>query len=820
MKPLARGFGSVGAFVGSWPLLCFIISLLTAGISLVSLIIWRPEIKLSFETGYTKPDAPSIKELQAQVQFFGDQGAPWYMALFAEPKRKGGSMIGTKEFYEFERFYKHLKKDLIIKEDENRTYNYYDYCTNMCGFNDVVFKTYDMSILGLSWPVSSVFGYESNIGKHFFKREMDKDGGIKSSNLSALYFMVFINSTTVNKDMEHFERLVAEEVKKHNANESTYTLLTQHGAVGMKTEMRRGTQVLINRFTIGFFLTVFIILITLLGMAWFHHRAAPIVVFLWPIAALVPALSLIVAFAIFNLTGKYINALMFLSPLLSYGLGLDAILMLYNTWLVETNLKRDGNSEHMMEVFAACFPSITIVFSTALTLFLGAFYPIEELANFSLLLGISAVMTYFYVIFFFAPCMLWCFPAKIHRKLSQFPEPCCKGIRWLLNFMDKYAKWLASSTLLKIFAVFFVFVCTGFVIYAGSNSVEANLDYRHLLPPDSPNNKGVEIMSDVVWPDFLHIVIFIERPPNFTDPEDYMKFENFIHDLEHLKGAIGPESNMLWVKDFKRFVNSPANATSLNMTAFEPFITDGIYSAWNSGVRYSRNVNGTFEILRMVFMIAFQGAQTLADKGKIVEACRNVSSYYPEFEAVPFDTEVGMADVINQIPCFLFTLSFSIPAFIFFVFFMMTYNIFIGLLAAISAYAIPTATLCLCSIFGMTLNPFSTAVIYILYAIAAKYSAHICYFFYQAIVITDKRDALEKIQETHRRSLFPVIMSTIIGSIILLPVLTTSIKIFLYIAILNVVSLVYGFIYAQFVLPALLIMMPNACTRKNCWSDS
>ena len=61
---------------------------------------------LSFETGYTKPDAPSIKELQAQVQFFGDQGAPWYMALFAEPRREGGSMIGTKEFYEFERFYK------------------------------------------------------------------------------------------------------------------------------------------------------------------------------------------------------------------------------------------------------------------------------------------------------------------------------------------------------------------------------------------------------------------------------------------------------------------------------------------------------------------------------------------------------------------------------------------------------------------------------------------------------------------------------------------------------------------------------------------
>ncbi|PIO58837.1 hypothetical protein TELCIR_19718, partial [Teladorsagia circumcincta] len=66
-----------------------------------------PEVRLSFDDGYTTTDAPSIRELQTQIDFFGNKGKPWYMALFAEPRDpEKGSMIESNEFDEFKNFYR------------------------------------------------------------------------------------------------------------------------------------------------------------------------------------------------------------------------------------------------------------------------------------------------------------------------------------------------------------------------------------------------------------------------------------------------------------------------------------------------------------------------------------------------------------------------------------------------------------------------------------------------------------------------------------------------------------------------------------------
>ncbi|PIO58028.1 hypothetical protein TELCIR_20548 [Teladorsagia circumcincta] len=40
----------------------------------------------------------------------------------------------------------------------------------------------------------------------------------------------------------------------------------------------------------------------------------------------------------------------------------------------------------------------------------------------------------------------------------------------------------------------------------------------------------------------------------------------------------------------------------------------------------------------------------MADKGVVLTRCRQIAAKYQEFDAIPFDTEVGMVDVILQIP--------------------------------------------------------------------------------------------------------------------------------------------------------------------------
>ncbi|VDM73413.1 unnamed protein product [Strongylus vulgaris] len=71
------------------------------------------------------------------------QGKPWYMALFAEPRdMEKGSMIESKEFDEFKEFYKNVKKNIIIRQDGNRSISYLDYCGITCHVNDQIFKTH------------------------------------------------------------------------------------------------------------------------------------------------------------------------------------------------------------------------------------------------------------------------------------------------------------------------------------------------------------------------------------------------------------------------------------------------------------------------------------------------------------------------------------------------------------------------------------------------------------------------------------------------------------------------------------------------------
>uniref|UniRef100_A0A0K0CY53 Patched family protein n=1 Tax=Angiostrongylus cantonensis TaxID=6313 RepID=A0A0K0CY53_ANGCA len=104
----------LGSTIGMRPLTFFIASAVLFFVSISYLLLLPLKIHLGFDSGYTTTDAPSIRELQTQIDYFGNKfgdnfikGKPWYMALFAEPREQTeGSMTDFKEFNEFERFYK------------------------------------------------------------------------------------------------------------------------------------------------------------------------------------------------------------------------------------------------------------------------------------------------------------------------------------------------------------------------------------------------------------------------------------------------------------------------------------------------------------------------------------------------------------------------------------------------------------------------------------------------------------------------------------------------------------------------------------------
>nr|CDJ87516.1 Patched domain containing protein [Haemonchus contortus] len=808
----SKTFGRLGSIIGSRPLTFFIASLVVFVLSTVFLLILPPKVRLSFDNGYTTPDAPSIRELQTQVDFFGNRGKPWYMALFAEPRdQEKGSMIESSEFDEFKVFYRNIKKSIVIRTEGDRNITYMDYCANTCELNDQVFKTVALAWFGMQWPETSIFMYKSNIGKYFFLREM-KGHDMVRSRLSALYFLSFINGSQAAEDLRKYEAKVADWVAEHNANSSKLTTITQHSARGMELEIGRGMKFVVAKLLGGVILTVFITLLSFVLLNKIHGRNSKRVAFLTLAVNILPLMALISAMALCTLLGLHANTLTVVAPTLAYAIGIDGALILYNCWV--SKHKSGSVKDHMAKVFSSTFPSLTIVSSTAIGLLAGSLFPIEEFAGLSVYLGITILFIYIYQIFFLSTVVAWCSPIDTHSPLSQEASRSTKTLRQQCfnDLLGRYARCVSSSAWLKIFGASLFCLCLALPTYIGSTKVHSNIDYRELLPADSPSAKGVHFMSDVVWPEFFNVLFFIERPPTFDDPSSYGRFKQMISEIESLPGTVN-NSGMMWINDFKRFTDMKESDTALNMKLFNEFITHDVYKAWNSGVRY-RIENDRVVITRMLYIAAFENVRSMMDKAIVLTKCRQIAAKYNEFDAVPFDTEVGMVDVILQIPYVTYFIPLLVLTAYAIVSVALIGNLAISFVAIGSAVMVFLESYCISSLIGMILNPFSTAFLIVVSVFATKFSTHICYAFHQVPEVEYQNDNSSRLTQTLQRVFIPVAMSTIAGAMMFLPVLFTNVAVFRWLSVLNLCCLVVGVLHSLFLTPLVLTWIPKIFTGR------
>ncbi|WKY08391.1 hypothetical protein Q1695_007704 [Nippostrongylus brasiliensis] len=811
---LAKAFGSLGSAIGSRPLTFFAVSLVVFAVSVVFLAIFPPEVRLGLDKGYTTNDAPSIRESRTQLEFFGSTGKPWYMALFAEPRdEEKGSMLESGEFDEFKDFYKGIKKDIVIRRAGNHSLTYMDYCGKTCRINDQLFKTHSLAFFGFQWPVTSIFSFKSNIGKYFFLRDMKGDEMVRS-RLSTLYFVTFVNSTQMEKDMSNFEAKVADLVAEHNLDDSKLTTITQYSALGMQQEIARGMKFVIAKVLAGLILTAFVVLLSFIILNAMHKRSNSRVVVLALMACVQPLMALTSALALCTFLSFHTNTVTIVALAVAYAISLEGALVLYSSWILDS---RSTNAADQMEkVFAATMPSLTIVSATALGFLLGGLFPIEEFAGLSFYMGVTILFIYAYQMCFFTGVMMWCSPLETHRPMSNDSQPPTAPKTptkpWFSVLLSRYSHCLSNSTWLKIFALSVFCLCLALPTYIGSSQVKSNIDYQNLLPADSPKKKAVHIMNDVVWNEYFNVMFFIENSPRFDDPAAYGRFRQMISEIESIPGALA-DSDMMWINDFERHTDMTGNETALNMTLFKDFINHDIYKAWNSGVQY-RYEGDRAIITRMVYMYAFQNVKSMIDKAVLLTKCRQIAARYPEMDVFPFDTDVTMIDVVLQIPY----ATYFIPLFA-----LVTYaavctfligNLAVALVSIASAVCVFLESYCISALLGVVLNPFSAAFILASAAISVKFSTYTCYAFQQAEGFEYQRDDARRMRTTLKRTLAPVTLSTISGSMIFLPVLATNVTIFKWIALINLCCLIGGAFHGLLFSPLLLVWLPRSFTSR------
>ncbi|EYC39572.1 hypothetical protein Y032_0651g1156 [Ancylostoma ceylanicum] len=251
--------------------------------------------------------------------------------------------------------------------------------------------------------------------------------------------------------------------------------------------------------------------------------------------------------------------------------------------------------------------------------------------------------------------------------------------------------------------------------------------------------------------------------------------------------------------------------SALDMSRFKDFITHDIYKAWNSGVKYHFDGNTT-NITKMLYIGAYEGIKTMMDKAVLLSQCREVAAKYPEFDVVPFDTEVGMVDVVLQIPY----ITYVIPLFVFIgsaaVTAVLIGNLTVTLVVMISSIFIYIESYWISALTGMTLNPFSAAFLVFMAGSTIKYTIHLCHHYQQALEHEPFHDDVHRLTWTFKRILFPVTMSSIASSTVFLPMLLTNVVIFRWLAVINVYGILAGAVHAVLLTPMILALLPSNVT--------
>ncbi|EFO91023.1 CRE-PTR-24.2 protein [Caenorhabditis remanei] len=848
---LAPSLGHLGGMVGSRPWVSIFISLLIGILSFTSILLNPPKKNFGFEYGYTTSDAPSIMEMRAQRDFFtgGKEGNPWYQALFVEPRNKEASMHTGKEYNEMKQFYKTVKNATIRYDEElGRNITYYDLCGSTCELNELLFTTVvnfhyffgsipGMSFFGLSYPVTSIFSYQSNIGKHFYEVEVNNDGDLLSAKKALLVFMAFYQTREVKSDLTLYEEVVQYAVDEHNANLNNSVIFTLHGERGMAVSFKMDSVICDLLFQIAVqsgmehafkYLGAGVVLstIVLFGVLLFFSRIFSQftfgrIVLLWITAIIVPILSFLTSFAIYNFFGYSITPLTIFTPFLALIHGYYTVIMLTHTWLSDSELRRDSRDEHLLEVFATCMPSLIVTASPAIAFIICSVHPIANYASVSFLIGLIMAFTIFFAIFFFSPAVLIICPARYFTPLPTNSKQTVKStLKKVESMRDCYCEHIDKSKYIKVVTVLGVVALLVVPVYIGCTTVEGNLDYRQLLKPESPKNYGVHLMSDVVWPTWFSIMFFVNKPPNFANPREYGRFKSMMAEIEAIDNKLPQSTDMVWINDFCRHTNAHPNDAVLNMTRFKSFIEDPIYKSWGDGVKFKFHNDTEPEITSMLHIVTFEGTKSLADKARLFEKCRAVTNKYPEFKTTPFDTEIGFADIIRQAPYVIVIIPLCAFGAMFVVSAIIIGNLSVAILNFLVVCLLYSSTVGTAGLFGVSINPFNVAFYLIVAALSPSFTTHFCYYYQQAMRINSSAEKRERMNEMLRKCFFPCISSVICSMAVFLPALICHISIFETVAFANTAFCTIGVLLA-FSIQVFLNMTPDMLTGTHwLWSPT
>lgn len=715
---------------------------------------------------------------------------------------------------------KSLTKEIRYNVTEPTGLTYQNICEPYCDRNDAFYAF--LSILDgnetkITYPVMELMGRQLFLAGNVYQATLNETTGtIVDFKTAIVRYQIAYGDAKVLKEWE-------KELVHLLYDSGKYPLLR----CGAASDILVGEQVRAMGTKLAPYLAVSLVFLSVfLIISSMRHKTSEWKALEACLGAMIPVLSGLTTIGVVSATGLAFQSIIVSTLFLVLAIGIDDVFILLAAWhRTDKSLSIPERTAITVEE-AGCSMTVTSI-TNLISFGNGVFSTTPVLQTFAIYSSVASVICYIYQLVIFSAILAISAPRE-YQKISD--DGCLpaeiKSIKKLSTWHEKFWKTTAKAVesplvwagTLMILLAYWALSTYGIV------TMETDLSIQKMAPSDARivvfKNEYDRILEEMQT-----VGIIVKSPGDLRNRTRLDQLQHLIRDFETAKYSYGPASTMSFLKPYMDFLAFYQAEDEEEMEVKFDYVHLPFFLKAEPHFRGMLKLNQTACELdqpcleSFLFTTGFTTLVKYQEMFPLIEMWREISSKYSTFQPFSYTERSNFADqshvmvnniyqtVVSETVCMGISFLIFIPD-------------TVSIIAALfSLFSVNVGVFGFLSLWGVGMDPVSTASLLLSIGFSVDIGAHISYHYYQAEAKTPRG----KLEDAYLSIGWATIQGGLSTIIAMLPILFSPS--YLAMVFLKTVILVclFGLIHGLLVLPVFLSMFStifSKCSRNTEESKS
>ncbi|CAI2352700.1 unnamed protein product [Caenorhabditis sp. 36 PRJEB53466] len=819
---MKRFFYWLGLSIGRHPKRYIVVLLMITAISCLGFLRFH-QINNARVT-YTAHDSPSHREGAMFFEFLRQNGTLHMIEVLIKSE-DGGNLLRRGHLRQLSEMTREITNGLSVVEENDRDgtiRRYTDMCEPYCEKNDAFYALMDIfdtnsTTFEITYPTTTILGHEMLLANNLYGVTTDPETH-QIQSFKSVVLRFYLTHPTL-KPMIDFEDRVVELLYESNK----YPLLNaQAGSdnIVAKEVKKLGTS---TAPYLGLSLVLLCAFLTICSLRYRRSESKPVEACL---GAVIPVLSGVTTIGMVSATGVAFQSIIVSTLFLVLAIGIDDVFIILSAWHRSDRRLDVPHRVALTLQDAGCSMTVTTV-TNLVSFGNGVLSTTPVLQTFAIYSSVASVVCYIYQLLIFPAIIALTAPKEYSGSLDDDTngQNYYELVKSLSAWADRQWHCLAAVIGSYWMRIMTISILLGYWYLSASGIVSMETD----LSIQKMANKEARIVkfkneADEVLKEMQSVAVLVKNPADLRVPANLESLKSLIHDFEGSLHSFGSESTICWLRPYLDFLafyeeeqESEDASTAPNFTYSD--LSQFLKSSspqYKPMLRYNAlacDQNRPECLTSFVFTTGFTSVVKYNDMYPVLREWRRIAKRYPALDVYAYTERSNFVDqtnamvaniwqtVVSEVLCMALTFIFFVPDLV---------SIFA---AVFSLLSVNLGVFGFLSLWGVGMDPVSTASLLMSIGFSVDISAHISYHYYQV----DEPTPRQKLEHAYTHIGWPTLQGGLSTMIAMVPILLCPS--YLGMVFFKTVVLVstFGLLHGLIVLPVFLSLFSDIAGQITKW---